>query len=144
MEFCDKHSAEWLKMRCIVSDDVFDLEAPVTVFRFKGQVGREPLGLDVIAAYEAMNEIEKARDAKHPEGDAPKNFILYEFAKWLKTALGAGSPEFTPGELDSLWHGVLAAFLKKKRSQNELLDSMQTSPTSTEAESIQDTPGSSS
>lgn len=124
-----------------MSEDFFDVEAPTTIFRFKSSM-REPAVVDVIAAQEAMDGIEKDRDKKFPDGDAPTNWKLDQFAAWLRS-IGQpfeGQDAFSKGELDSLWHGVLAAYLKKKKRQNDVFVEMQTSPSSTGAESIPGSP----
>jgi len=117
-----------------MSEEVFDLESPKTIFRFKGQ-DREPIAIDVIEAQEAMEEIEKKQDkhdSEHPDSPPlPQNWKLERFAEWLVTA-GYPIGTFKKGELDSLWAGVLAAFLKKKKAQSELLASIQSSPISME------------
>jgi hypothetical protein len=111
-----------------MEDEVYDLDNPVTIFRFKGSSTREPVPLDLIDAQEAVAAIYKKygemEDASDPAFYA--NWHLDELKKWLVGRGVSGADNFGKAELDALWQGILMAYAKKKHTQKKELEETQT------------------
>ncbi|HMP07289.1 MAG TPA: hypothetical protein PJ982_13130 [Lacipirellulaceae bacterium] len=107
-----------------MATDVFTL--PDGLFKIVDPVSGKSYSFDLLEANEKLNAIASGANG---EGVA-ENWHLRQLSEWVLAQCGL---VLTLGQADALWNQIRMAFLDAKKKQRERLDSMLTSPSSTES-----------